>query len=66
MELVQRKPHAAFPDEPLTPGETRIVSSGSAREAAIAFPRNSNIAAAVALAGLGFDNTRVTVVADMR
>ncbi|AJY45051.1 aspartate dehydrogenase [Martelella endophytica] len=64
VELVQRKPHAAFPGVDLQPGMTQIVSTGTARDAAIAFPRNSNIAAAVALAGVGFDQTRVTVVAD--
>ncbi|OSP53473.1 aspartate dehydrogenase [Pseudoruegeria sp. SK021] len=64
VELVQRKPYNAFPNIDLTPGTTQVVSSGSARDAAIAFPRNSNIAAAAALAGLGFDDTRVTVIAD--
>lgn len=44
--------------------EHRIIFSGTAREASVAFPRNANLAAAVALAGLGFDRTKVELVAD--
>ena len=45
-------------DEPLT------VFEGTASEACLAFPKSTNIAGAVSLAGLGFDKTKVRLVAD--
>ena len=40
------------------------VFSGSAREAALGFPANVNVAAALSLAGIGPDRTRVEIWAD--
>ncbi len=44
--------------------EPLVIYRGPARDAARHFPQNINIAAAVSLAGIGFDRTQVEVVAD--
>jgi aspartate dehydrogenase len=45
-------------------GEARTLFAGSAREGVPLFPANVNIAAVLSLAGIGFDRTRLQVVAD--
>lgn len=68
--LTVRKPPAAWKG---TPAE-QIASSaqdkavciyeGRARDAARAFPQNVNVAAALSLAGIGFDRTKIKMFAD--
>lgn len=48
----------------LTLTERTVVYEGSTRQACAAFPRNVNVHAAVALAGIGFDKTISRIVAD--
>jgi aspartate dehydrogenase len=60
---IARKPAATLlPGRRLSGPE--VILDGTAREAARAFPKSSNVAATVALAGIGFERTRVQVIAD--
>ena len=43
---------------------TKVFYRGNAREACALFPQNANVTAAISLAGIGFENTEVTLEAD--
>jgi aspartate dehydrogenase len=73
MQMITRKPPGGLEGAPylvenqirvtgLT--EAKLVFSGNAREAARGFPANVNVAAALALAGLGPDRTMIDIWAD--
>jgi len=59
--LVTTKPPEALNKEY---NKRKIVFEGNARDAVKKFPMNINVAASLSLAGIGFDKTKVEIVAD--
>jgi aspartate dehydrogenase len=59
--LVTTKPPAGLG---VTVDRWTVLFDGTAREAVAAYPQNVNVAACLSIAGIGFDRTRVQVVAD--
>ncbi|MDX2142067.1 MAG: aspartate dehydrogenase [Rhodospirillaceae bacterium] len=71
VKLLTSKPPNAWKGTPadqafdlLSLKSATTIFSGTAREAAHKYPKNANVAAIAALAGIGFDRTQVALVAD--
>lgn len=60
--LTTKKPAHTLVDETLTKEE--VIFDGSAKAAIAKYPRNMNVSIALSLAGIGFERTRVKLIAD--
>ena len=66
VKLIQRKPPKALMSgiESKKIKKEKILLKSTARKVCKEFPKNSNIAATLAICGIGFDKTKVIVIAD--
>jgi len=66
VQLIQRKPPLALlsKEKALILKKEKILLNTTARKACLNFPRNSNIAGTLAICGIGFEKTKVIVIAD--
>lgn len=71
VKYTARKPPRAWLDTPAEKildlaglREPAAFFNGNARDACLQYPKNANVTAAISLAGIGFDRTMVTLVAD--
>ncbi|WP_339196154.1 aspartate dehydrogenase [Solibacillus sp. FSL R5-0449] len=62
VELTTRKPASSLVDETLE--EAKVIFKGNAAEAIRRYPKNMNVSIVLAMASIGFDETKVTLVAD--
>lgn len=60
--LTTRKPASSLIDEAID--KEKVIFEGTAREAIHKFPKNMNVSIVLALASMGFDETKVRLVAD--
>ncbi|MER2000899.1 MAG: aspartate dehydrogenase [Lysinibacillus sp.] len=60
--LTTRKPASSLTADPVN--EPTIIFKGSAKEAIAKYPKNMNVSIVLALAGIGFEATKVKLVAD--
>lgn len=63
VSLTTRKPASTLMDNPIPANET-VVFEGYASEAIKQFPKNINVSIILSLAGLGVNETNVTIIAD--
>lgn len=62
VSLTTRKPANALAEEVIK--EEKILFTGKAKDAIVEFPKNANVSIILSLAGIGVEQTEVTIIAD--